>query len=133
MSEAFEVKHHSVTLPGTLADGIPFPLMHVTSKEGAITILEAQFTCATAMVAGTAVLMYGTLSATNGTIVPVGTIGTSFGTGGGTFPALCLVSLSVDSATVPANNWIGFRIGTMAAAAQNAVNIAYVAGRAPGA
>jgi len=133
MSDSFEVKHICVTLPGTLADGIPFPMFKVVNKGGAITILEWQVTCATAMVAGTGVLMYGTLSAANGTIVPVATIGTNFGTGGGTFPALCLVDGSVDSPTVPAGNWIGFRIGTMAAAAQNSVRIAYIQGRAYGA
>jgi len=129
MSEAFEVHSVCVTLPGTLADGIPTPMFHVPAKQGAITVLEWQVSIATAMVAGTGVLMYGTLSAANGTIVPVATIGTTFGTGGGTFPAMCLVEGAVDSAVVPANNWIGFRIGTMAAAGQNKVYVTYVQGR----
>jgi hypothetical protein len=133
MSDSFEVKYAIVTLPGTLADGIPFPLFKVVNKGGAITILEWQLTCATAMVVGTANLIYGTLSATNGTVVPVATIGTNFGTGGGTFPALCLVDGSVDTPTVPAGNWIALRVGTMAAAAQNSVRIAYIQGRAYGA
>ena len=133
MSDTFEVQHVTVTLPGTLADGIPFPLFHVPASQGAITVLEWQYSVATIMVAGTAVLMYGTLSAAEGTVVPVATVGTSFGTGGGTFPALCLCEGSVDAPVIPADNWVAFRIGTQAAAGQNKVYISYVQGRAPGA
>lgn len=130
MSGAFEVHSVSFTLPGTLADGIPFPLFKVPASGGAITILEATYCVATAIVAGTANLIHGTLvGGSNGTVVPVATIGTSFGTGGGTYPALTPVSLSINSAVVPAGSWVAFRIGTMAAAGQNSVNVAYVQGR----
>jgi len=128
MADTFDVHSICVTLPGTLGDGIPTPLFRVPTKGGCITVLEAHFSVATAITAGTGVLMYGTAVAA-GTLVPVATIGTTFGTGGGEYDAMCLHAISVDSAVVPAGNWVGFRIGTMAAAGQNKVYVSYVHGR----
>lgn len=132
MANAFDIKTVNVTLTGTLADAIPYPLFHVPAKGGGITVLEAQYCSGTEMVVGTLFLGYGSLNATNGTPVTEATIGTSFGTGGGTFPAMCLVSLDLTAAPchIPANKWVFLQAGTMAAAGQQQVHIAFVNGKA---
>jgi hypothetical protein len=132
MSESFDVHVCNIMIPGTLGDGDPTPLFHVPASAGAITILECQYTVATAdLIAGTCILGYGTQVATNGSVAVLGTLGTSFGTGGGTFPALSPISLTLTASpcVVPANNWVTFAVGTLPDAGQSWVTMAYVLGR----
>jgi hypothetical protein len=131
MAEVFDVKVSNIMVPGTSAADLCYPLFHVPASGGAITILEAQVTCATASNLGSADLWYGTLDGADGTIVPAVALATSVGTGGGTFPALAPFGLTkvLTPCVVPANKWVGIIIGTAADAGQNWVTIAYVNGR----
>jgi len=132
MANSFDVQVARIMLSGTLGDGDPFPLIKFPSSAGAVTILECQYTVATAgLVAGTGILAYGTPVATNGSILPLATIGTTFGTGGGTFPALApiTVDLTESPCIVPAGNWLTFAIGTLPDECQSWVTLAWVHGR----
>jgi hypothetical protein len=132
MSDTFDVKFMNVPLPGT--PGTAFvPLLHNPSTNGAITLLEAQLNNGTGGVPGSVALVTGTIPAgvgTGGTFVPVATIGTSYGTGGGTFPANTPVPLAIGTAVIPANQWLAIQCaGTFNCAAQSVVTLAYVNGR----
>jgi len=132
MANSFDVQVANIMLAGTLGDGDPSPLIHFPASGGAVTILEVQYTVATAdLIAGTCILGYGTPVATNGSILPLATLGTSFGTGGGTFPALSPVTVDLTTlpCVVPAGNWLTFAVGTLPDACQSWVTLAWVAGR----
>lgn len=132
MAEVFDVNYVSCTPSGTIAANIPSPLFHVPAKGGCITVLEAFYVSGTVSITGTVRLIYGTLNTTNGTVVPAATIGTSFGTGGGTFPAMKHVALSLtaDPCIVPAGNWVALQCsGTLAKGNQQNVFISYVTGK----
>jgi len=129
MAESFDVKTLSIALPGTgNIAGTGIPLVHFPASAGAVTILEAHLSAATAMTHGTTWLYYGTPVAANGTIVPVATIGTAIGTVGALSPVT--ITLTASPCVVPADRWLCIRVQTnVAAAAQSKVNICYVLGR----
>jgi hypothetical protein len=131
MAESFDVKSISIALPGTgNIAATAIPLVHFPASGGAVTILEAQISAATAMTHGTVNLFYGTPVAADGTIVPIagGTIGTAVGTTGALSPVS--ITLTATPCIVPANRWLCVRVQTnVAAAAQSRVNICYVTGR----
>jgi len=131
MSDNFDVQTVHVLLPGTLGDGVPAPLFHNPANAGAITILEAQFTVGSIVEAGTAFLYYGTLSGAGGTVEMDVTLGTSFGTGGGTFVAVAPVSLDLVTSPciVPADKWLSFAVGTLGDQNYGVVNVTYTRGK----
>ena len=131
MANNMDVHVANIMIPGTLASDIAYPLLHVPANGGAITLLEAQYTVGTAMLAGSVNLYYGTLSAAGGTCVPDVCVATSIGTGGGTFPPLSPVTLNLGlvPCVIPANNWLSVIVGTAPDAAQQFVTLAYVLGR----
>jgi len=129
MAESFDVKTISIALPGTGNKGATaIPMIHFPAAGGAVTILEAYVTAATAFTHGSINLFYGTPSAAGGTIIPVATIGTAVGTVGAN--SLVALTLNVSPCVVPADNWLCIRALTeVAAAAQSSVKLCYVTGR----
>jgi hypothetical protein len=130
MSDSFDVKTFSTFLSGSAGAGNLTPLCHFPKSGGAQTILECYVNNGTGGVPGTVNLAYGTC-ASGGSIQWQGTIGTSFGTGGGTFPAASEVPLTITApGVVPADSWLGlFASGTFNVLAQSQVTISYVSGR----
>lgn len=128
MSDVFDVKSVHIPLLGTLGTAF-HPLIHFPASGGCITLLEAQLYNGTLMIVGTLNLLRGT-AANGGTFVPLATIGTSYGTGGGTFPAVKLVDITISDPTVPAGNWLALACsGAFTAAGETFVTMAYVMGR----
>jgi hypothetical protein len=128
MAESFDVKNITVPVLGTPGANIAYPLFHVPSAGGAITITEAFFSCATAESHGTMNLLYGTLNAAGGTLGTIGTIGTAAGTCG----ARGIVAMILKSpCVVPANSWVGISAQTTWGLVDNqsTVHICYVTGR----
>jgi hypothetical protein len=132
MAESFDVKNYSILLTGSAGTAF-VPLYHVPTSGGCITLLEAYVVNGTIGVPGTVNLLRGTAAA-NGTFVPLATIGTSYGTGGGTFAALAPVALTISSPVLLAGDWLAIACsGTFNTDAQSYVTLSYVQGRAYGA
>ena len=129
MSENFDVKSIMIPILGTPGADVGYPLIHFPAKGGAVTILEAFFSCATAETHSTINLFYGTLLAAGGTLVPVATIGTAIGTCGAISEVA--ITLTASPCVVPANNWLGINAHTTwgLVANQSSVHIVYVTGR----
>jgi hypothetical protein len=129
MAESFDVKSVAISLPGTGNIGATaIPLLHFPASGGAVTILEMQLSCATAMAHGSVNVFYGTPVAADGTIVPIATIATAVGTTGALKPVS--ITLTASPCIVPADRWLCIRVTTaVAAAAQSKFHICYVLGR----
>jgi hypothetical protein len=127
MAEVFEVQHVTVNAGTTAAVG--WPLLHVPTSGGCITLIDAEILMGTARVAGTVTLRYGT-AASGGTCVVLGTIGTAYGTGGGTFPAMCLNPITLTNPVVAGGYWIDILgANAMTTAGLTTVYLAYVQGK----
>jgi hypothetical protein len=128
MAESFDVKSVMVPVLGTPGADVGYPLIHFPAAGGAVTILEAFISCATAKTHGSLNLFYGTQSASEGSLLRAATIGTAVGTVG----AISMAALTLSSpAVVPANNWLGIvaQTGWGLVDNQSSVYIVYVNGR----
>jgi hypothetical protein len=133
MTESFDVQLFSQTL-GTIGTDTVIPSFYVPASGGRISILEGWMVCGTETVCGTVNLVYGTAPVgtgiTAGTVVPLGTIGASLGSGGlGTFEAMKIYPFTLTSNAIPVGYWVGVAAQTeFSTAALSTVYIAYVNG-----
>jgi hypothetical protein len=133
MAESFNVQIHAQTL-GTIGTDTVIPVLYVPSGAGRISVLEAYMVCGTETVCGTVNLIYGTApygtAASAGTVVPLGTIGASLGSGGlGTFEAMKIYPFTLTSYEIPVSYWVGVAAQTeFPTAALSTVYLAYVQG-----